>query len=242
MGNEENNMRVELNIVLKKELANNTNIYNTVDEITMSFNTLFYADSSLPIKHFEKDYDLPVFCSKSLLLTNAFNNQYIESFLCKDLINNKMICNRNESISFIARRNLTIANGYKIDFILKSNYTFRCVAATQGFIFSDFFAKVMGAILKIENDNIVSFDGITFSRYINSDIEDATLNDYVFNYDGLVYYEHYIPHNCPLEDLGLQSMKGEYLTPAKKVNKDNDFRVYYFIFNRRDMVKKLFRR
>ena len=235
-------MRVEINIVLKKELNNNTNIYNTVDEITMSFNTLFYSDSVLPLKHYENNYDLPVFCSESLLLTNVFKNQYIESFLCKDLINNKMVCNRDETISFIARRNLKIPNGYKIDFVMKSNYKFRCVAATQGFIFSDFFAKMMGAIIKIENDNIVSFDGITFSRYINSDIEDATMNGSSFSYDGLVYYDHFNPHNRPLEDLGLQSMKGECITAAKAVNKENDFRVYHFIFNRRDMVKSLFRR
>lgn len=234
-------MKVELNIVLKKEFAN-TDTYNVVDEVTMSFNTLCYSDSSMPIKHFENSDDLPVFCSKSLLLTNAFNNRYIESFLCKDLINNKMIHNNNETISFIARRDLKIVDGYKLDFILKSNYKFRCVAATQGFIFSDFFAKIMGAIIKIENNKIVSFDGITFSRYINSDIEDAAMDGLKFSYDGLVYYKHYILHNSPLEDLGLQSMKGECITAAKAVNKENDFRVYHFIFNRRDMVKSLFRR
>jgi len=232
-------MRIELNIVLKKELGN-TNTYEQCDEITMDFNTLCYTKLT-EIKHYENDIDLPVFCNSSMLLTNAFENKRIVNLLCKDLINNKMSCSDNDDITFIVRKNVKIVNGYMIDVVMKGT-SFRCIAATQGYFFSEYFAKTMGAFITIEKNRIVSFDGNSFCRYINTDIEDAAESKYKYNYDGLIYYDHYLPYNHPLKDLGLTSMKGECVTGAKRVENKGDYRVYHFIYNRRDMVKSLFGR
>ena len=230
-------MRVALNVVLKKEHGDT---YNVVDEITMEFNTLYYTKMT-EINHYENDIDLPVFCNSSILLTNVFENSRISKLLCKDLINNKMH-NKVDDGSFILKRNVKIINGFRIDIIMTGE-SFRCIAATQGFFFSDLFDKTIGALFSIENNRIVGFDGNSFCRYINKDIEYAAEGNHSYNYDGIIYYDHHLPYvNHPLEDLGLASMKGECTTRRKRIVEDDKYLENYIIYNRRDMIKSLFRR
>ncbi len=236
-------MLVEMNVVLKKEMMELTDTFTVVDEITAEFNTLF-NESRVEIRHFETHQsEEPVFASDSLLLKNIFGNDNIESVLLKDLVNNSFFNKRDTNISFITRKNIPIKRGYQIDIILKSD-DYSCLAATQGFVFSGYFVKSLASIIKIDVDKdvITSVDVGQLNQYINSDIENATSNGYTFNYDGIIIYAVNSRRNSPLSDLGIKSIKGECCTRSSKKSNENDDSVRYIIFNRREMVKSIFRR
>ena len=235
-------MLVEMNVELKKEMMELTDSFTTVDEITLEFNTLF-NESRVEIHHFDTCRTEPVFANNSLLLANIFGNDNIESVLLKDLVNNRFFNNRDTNISFITRKNVPIKRGYQIDIILKSD-DFSCLAATQGFVFSGSFVKLMSSIIKIDEDKdlITTIDVGQLNHYINSDIEDATSNSYTFNYDGIIIYSVKSSINAPLSDLGIKSIKGECATRSSRKSIETDYTDRYIIFNRREMVKKLFRR
>lgn len=235
-------MLVEMNVVLKKELMEQTDTFTVVDEITLEFNTLF-NESRVEIHHFETDRSEPVFATDSLLLKNVYNNSNIESVLLKDLVNNRFFNNRDTDISIITRKNVPIKRGYQIDIILKSD-DFSCVAATQGFVFSNNFANCISPIIKVDSDKdiITTIDVGQLCYYINSDIEDAMANGYSFGYDGIIIYSIKSTLNAPLSDLGIKSIKGECATRSTRKSNETDHTDRYIIFNRREMVKKLFRR
>ena len=235
-------MLVEMNVVLKKEMMEQTDTFTTVDEITLEFNTLF-NESRVEIHHFDTCRTEPVFANNSLLLKNIFGNENIESVLLKDLVNNRFFNDRDTNISFITRKNIPIKRGYQIDIILKSD-DFSCLAATQGFVFSGYFVKSITSIINIDEDKdlITSVDVAQINHYINSDIEDATSNGYTFNYDGIIIYNVKSKLNTPLSDLGIKSLKGECVTRSTKRSNENDYTDRYIIFNRREMVKSIFRR
>ena len=235
-------MLVEMNVVLKKEMMELTDSFTTVDEITLEFNTLF-NESRVEIHHFDTCRTEPVFANNSLLLKNIFGNDNIESVLLKDLVNNRFFNNRDTNVSFITRKNITIKRGYQIDIILKSD-DFSCLAATQGFVFSNNFVNCISPIIKIDSDKdiITTIDVGQLCYYLNSDIEDATSNAYNFNYDGIIIYSVKSALNAPLIDLGIRSIKGECCTRSPKKSNETVHSDRYIIFNRREMVKNLFRR
>ena len=235
-------MLVEMNVVLKKEMMELTDSFTTVDEITLEFNTLF-NESRVEIHHFDTCRTEPVFANNSLLLKNIFGNENIESVLLKDLVNNRFFNDRDTDISIITRKNIPIKRGYQIDIILKSD-DFSCLAATQGFLFSGYFVKAISSIINIDVDKdlITSVDVAQMNHYINSDIEDAMTNGYSFGYDGIIIYSIKSKLNEPLSDLGIRSIKGECCTRSSRKTNETDYTDRYIIFNRREMVKKLFRR
>lgn len=232
-----------MNVVLKKEMMELTDSFTVVDEIALEFNTLF-KESRVEIRHLETcQYEQPLFTTDSILLKNIFDNSNIEAVLLKDLVNNSFYNNRDTDFSFITRKNVQVKRGYQIDVILKSD-DFSCVAATQGFVFSNNFVNCISPIIKIDSDKdiITTIDVGQLCYYLNSDIEDATSNAYKFNYDGIIIYSVKSALNAPLSDLGIKSIKGECCTRSPKKSNETDHSDRYIIFNRREMVKKLFRR